>query len=369
MGGLVTQAVAPYVARGLVKAGTKLLSDDKPHGVWGERGSFPHALALMYVQIEQAKKRESDNELRRKAEVAALEAKLKELLKAQRGQKVAARVSVTSVARDTLLIDGDISWGWPTHLPAEFKPETEQEIMSPRCGLLRIVTEDISNRHFIPLAFESQVPKTIERMLNWNEKALVEFEVQEITQFGNLGIVDTDDEDPLPPFAARVRGLKFVEPINAVGNPAWPQPDTFADSASYFAPWNEWRRTPALGTADLHSFLAYANRTLRNGQAHLHVIRVTDTEVVLSSDVVSREGWKWRVFLREGEGSASEINIPVAAVGRERAFHLSQGSPLLVTFDIEEVVAVYGWLSGVQVSVRNVRVADAIQFSSQTVGN
>lgn len=354
--GLVTTVAKIMLTRSLPAASTP----PKHELVWGDRGSFPHSLAIGHAEILRGQGQRTDNELRRKADLAEAQSRLETLLSSQQGRHVKARMAVADATREELILNADVSWGWPTEDPHLFSPQTALEEWAPRCGLVRLVSGSEYASETVRLRFGSDVPMSLIGRLQWNDKVLVEFDVLAALDQG-LSLER--------PVRLQVERLKFISAESTFRwTDVWPANGTFPHQVSAFASWSYKERRTFGGAQDFESFLAYANQTLTSGRAKLRVLRVTESSIELSNDVTSPDqGRPGMVYLVKADDRSPELSLPIAALGRERASRLTVDSAILVAFDVASVqegsVLVRRrrgseLIAGVEVAVRNLRLSE-----------
>jgi len=356
--GLITTIAKTVLTRSMPSAPTP----PNHELVWGDRGSFPHSLAISHAQIVRGQEQRTDNELRRQVELAEARARLATLLSSQQGRRVKVRMAVIDATPDELILCADVSWGWPTEDLHSFSPQTALEEWAPRCGLVRLVSGSDYASETVRLRFGNDVPTSLIGCLQWNDKVLVEFDV--LTAI-----------DPGPslerPVRLQIERLKFISAESTFRwTDVWPAKGTFPHQVSAFASWSYKERRTLGGAPDFESFLTYANQTLKSGRAKLPVLRVTESSIELSNDITAPDqGQPGMVYLVKADDRSSELSLPIGALGRERASRLTKDSAILVAFDVASVqegaVLVPGktgfgsrLTAGVEVAVRNLRLGE-----------
>lgn len=343
--------------------------------IWGDRGTFPHRAVMLVLESESRewnlKFGESvGNEVFEERAVKELKSELASLMSAQRGERVTARLAVLRVANGTLLVCPDVSWGWPTQAFGEVIAENTYEEEAEKCNAVVLKMSGQKGEGF-QFKVGSEVPEAFAKEAVWNDKVLVEFNVESVQRtrrprkmmsnydsafYDPSADRDEKDDSQRPYFEVRISDLKFIKGIPPADGPRerprfWPTsgtlPAIYHELMGQIGDSGDWQQVETR----LRSFSEYVGRNQPRGVAIGKVSVVNSDSVVLQRELdlgefpvtanlsagldERRENEERdRLRGRPTQRDLGDLVIPMSEVGRDRAMKLKAGDRLLIAFRV-----------------------------------
>ncbi|QDT76359.1 hypothetical protein [Lacipirellula limnantheis] len=145
---------------------------------WGEAGTFPHEIVELLHHGAELSTENAETLRERAKEIVATKDRLQELQKATEGQRVRARLSVMKVTAKEVHLLPDVTSGFPT-LAVE---EVQLPGLRPIHSAVRLQETNVAEpTKQLVLRIGESIPADVAKRLLWNDKVLVDFQVDAIT--------------------------------------------------------------------------------------------------------------------------------------------------------------------------------------------
>ena len=145
---------------------------------WGEAGTFPHEIVELLYQGAELSTENAETLRERAKDIVATKDRLQELQTATEGQRVRARLSVMKVTAKEVHLLPDVTSGFPT-LAVE---EVQLPGLRPIHSAVRLQKTNVAEpTKQLVLRIGESIPADVAKRLLWNDKVLVDFQVDAIT--------------------------------------------------------------------------------------------------------------------------------------------------------------------------------------------